>query len=356
MSSAHNNNLLTTHIPMDVWAEVALQMLHVRDLMAIAVADAWPGMPIGAVYVAKYNLTEYEMRWFAEHGVSIELFAARYTLTKNADVMYHKGLRNALKNHRFLSSNSFPLQLCTLNGRLHSIDDLPAVIHGNGVREWFSHGELHRENDLPAIVRSDAEEYEWYFRGKQHRDGGRPAVEYAGDSREWYFHGVLHRDGGLPAIEWKDGGERSWWVHGKRHRDGGLPAVEWSDGKREWWVHGKRHREDLPVIEWANSECGWICCDGTFLIQRANGDREWHEGQQNNTEESICVGVLHRHFNDLPAVERANGDREWFYCGKLHRENDLPAIERANGDREWWMHGELFRSGGRLAIERGVVA
>jgi len=38
------------------------------------------------------------------------------------------------------------------NGKLHSYNDLPAIIRPNGTKVWFKHGLKHRENNLPAII------------------------------------------------------------------------------------------------------------------------------------------------------------------------------------------------------------
>lgn len=36
-------------------------------------------------------------------------------------------------------------------GRLHSIDDEPAIIFSTGTKMWYEHGKLHR-NNAPAVV------------------------------------------------------------------------------------------------------------------------------------------------------------------------------------------------------------
>lgn len=56
-----------------------------------------------------------------------------------------------------------------LFGKLHSINDLPAVIYKNLSQEWYKDGKRHRDGDLPAIIRSDGGQ-EWYKYGKHHRE------------------------------------------------------------------------------------------------------------------------------------------------------------------------------------------
>ena len=38
------------------------------------------------------------------------------------------------------------------NGKLHRDDDLPAVIHPEGSKEWYKHGRHHRVDDKPAVI------------------------------------------------------------------------------------------------------------------------------------------------------------------------------------------------------------
>lgn len=44
----------------------------------------------------------------------------------------------------------------TLFGKLHSIDDKPAIISGVS-QSWYYQEKLHRENDLPAIIHTDGD-------------------------------------------------------------------------------------------------------------------------------------------------------------------------------------------------------
>jgi len=50
-------------------------------------------------------------------------------------------------------------------GKLHRENDLPAVMHEDGSREWYINGKRHRENDMPAIIREDGSK-EWFVNGE----------------------------------------------------------------------------------------------------------------------------------------------------------------------------------------------
>jgi len=60
-------------------------------------------------------------------------------------------------------------------GKLHSFDDAPAFVYGDGTRWWYRDGTLHRDNG-PAVVWWNGVE-EWYQNGERHREGA-PAVTF----------------------------------------------------------------------------------------------------------------------------------------------------------------------------------
>lgn len=234
---SHKNEHLLRRVPCDVWAEIALQMLDARDLMALVdVLGVAAKTPPGAKFVAKRILTEQELGWFAMQGIPVALLVERV---------------------------EYKLPCCCvwkLNGNTHNDNDLPAIVYCNGDKCWQQHGELHRDGDLPAIVRKKYDEQIWYQHGKRHREGGLPAVVRANGDREWWWGGRLHRDGDLPAIEIADG-SCMWYQHGQQHRDGDLPAVVHANGDLEWRQFDRLHRNnDLPAVV------------------RAYGDREWWVG------------------------------------------------------------------------------
>jgi len=47
------------------------------------------------------------------------------------------------------------------NGKLHSYNDLPALIYTNGRKYWYKHGLRHRNNGKPAIVSPDGRKQYW---------------------------------------------------------------------------------------------------------------------------------------------------------------------------------------------------
>lgn len=96
---------------------------------------------------------------------------------------------------------------------LHSYNDLPAKVCGNGDKEWYKNGKLHRDGDLPAIIWSDGAKM-WYKNGKIHRDNDQPAAIQSDGTKEWYKNEVLHRDGDKPAMI-RANGDKFWYKDGK---------------------------------------------------------------------------------------------------------------------------------------------
>lgn len=76
----------------------------------------------------------------------------------------------------------------TYKAILHTDDDTPALIYGNGDTYWYKDGVLHRDDDNPA-KRTHEGEF-WYQHGLLHRDGGKPAVLLKDGTKQWYDHGV----------------------------------------------------------------------------------------------------------------------------------------------------------------------
>ena len=133
------------------------------------------------------------------------------------------------------------------DGVLHRDDDLPAVIHKDGSREWWVHGKrLRWDPRNPTELRCDPStgNYEvsatriWHnIDGEIHRDSG-PAVIHFNGTKEWWKHGERYRDNGLPTVE-TPGGMKMWHNRqGQLHREG-LPALI-GPGGPEWWLHGIR--------------------------------------------------------------------------------------------------------------------
>ena len=84
-------------------------------------------------------------------------------------------------------------------------------------------------------------------KGQPHREGA-PAVIHSNGMEEWFLNGLFHRIGG-PAITHEDG-TQEWWVDGKLHREDG-PAYQEIDGDVEWWYEGinyiKPEKFPLPL-------------------------------------------------------------------------------------------------------------
>lgn len=214
--------MLLSLLAPDVWAEVALQMLDVRDLIATAVAAPLPALPTGASFVARRVLLDSELGWFADRGIPVTL------------------LKEEATNEKFLMLFGFACARCwRLNGQLHRENDLPAIEWACGKREWWVHGRRHRDNDRPAVDNSCSTE--WWVDGKLHREYDLPAVVRFNNTQEWYKHGRRHRDNDLPAMVWGGGqGAQEWYVDGQLHRDGDRPAIVYAAGGRSWYVRGRR--------------------------------------------------------------------------------------------------------------------
>ena len=73
----------------------------------------------------------------------------------------------------------------SLWGMLHRKNDLPAIIYGNGNKEWWVDGKLHREG-APAIITQSCNY--WYRWSSPHRIDG-PAVESLDGMNSWYLNG-----------------------------------------------------------------------------------------------------------------------------------------------------------------------
>jgi antitoxin component YwqK of YwqJK toxin-antitoxin module len=99
-----------------------------------------------------------------------------------------------------------------LFGKLHSVNDLPAIIHANGTKYWYCNDKIHRENDLPAII-------------------------YANDNKHWYCNGEIHRENDLPASIHSNG-DKYWYCKGKLHRENDLHAIIHANGNKFWYCNG----------------------------------------------------------------------------------------------------------------------
>jgi hypothetical protein len=87
---------------------------------------------------------------------------------------------------------------------------------------------------------------------KLHSEEDAPAVVYADGTEWWYHEGRVHREGG-PAVRFANGVEE-YWQHNQRHRDQG-PAVIYPStaaiapemrGVKQYWTRGKLVREEVP--------------------------------------------------------------------------------------------------------------
>jgi hypothetical protein len=88
--------------------------------------------------------------------------------------------------------------------------------------------------------------------GQLHSTDDAPAVVYGDGTKWWYHEGRVHRTNG-PAVQWHNGVDE-YWQHGKRHRTDGpaviYPNASWIDpslrGVQQWWDQGKMVKEAVP--------------------------------------------------------------------------------------------------------------
>jgi hypothetical protein len=145
----------------------------------------------------------------------------------------------------------------------HNVDG-PAIIRGDGTREWWMNGERHREGG-PAVEYSNGD-YEWWVRGKLHREGG-PALLHKNSLEEWRINGEYYRaDGPAHIIKGAESihpnGIRFDNLSKERQRNIGKMIIE------EWYPEkGKGlHRDAGPALKkvigneleyewWQNGKC-----------------------------------------------------------------------------------------------------
>ena len=83
-----------------------------------------------------------------------------------------------------LNNDDFPTEIHTNGdhiwkntlGQIHR-NHKPAILKGNGAKQWMQRGRLHREEDEPAFIQSfdQGEIRIWAKQGQIHREHGKPA-------------------------------------------------------------------------------------------------------------------------------------------------------------------------------------
>jgi hypothetical protein len=198
-------------------------------------------------------------------------------------------------------------RICTVFGRLHSIEDEPAVTCTNGQRIWIRAGLGHRGGGKPSMTFGATYE-RWCAGGAPHVDGSVAASDGVG-ACAWYRNGQKHRGGGKPQTLCEGRGE-AWYEHDKLHRDNDLPASIDASGTIVWCQYGQIHREDdKPAFVGPNGEKRWL-------------DRD----------------MLHRG-DDKPAHIFPDGTQVWYRYGLVHRDGGRPAMVLANGELSYWISG-----------------
>jgi len=87
----------------------------------------------------KVVLSDEELEWFESKNIKVKL----------------------LTEYKIEQFNQLRYQ----NGKLHSYNDLPAIIYPDGTQFWYQNGELHRL-DGPAIIYPDGTQL-WYQNGEE---------------------------------------------------------------------------------------------------------------------------------------------------------------------------------------------
>lgn len=81
------------------------------------------------------------------------------------------------------------LRITKLCGKIHSIDDAPALFNKHGFKAWHINGKRGRNCDLPSVITSVGDQY-WYKNDLQHRDDDKPAVIGIYGELKWYKNGI----------------------------------------------------------------------------------------------------------------------------------------------------------------------
>jgi hypothetical protein len=119
-----------------------------------------------------------------------------------------------IAKEKFILAKVTNVGICTyLNGKPHSFNEQPAVVHANS-KNWYRYGKRHRDADMPAIDCASGDKY-WYWNGQQHRENDLPAIDCASGDKYWYWNGQQHRENDKPAVECATSGTKVWYIHGK---------------------------------------------------------------------------------------------------------------------------------------------
>lgn len=166
---------MQNEIPLEVWIDMALEMLDAHDLATLVQVTTPLPWPVGAVFSAKRVLTQSELDWFAAQKLCVNLLVERHVIQSCDDLLKAPPIYR-----RQVGTYCLPITVAR-------------VI-------WTRNGELHRDDDEPAEVMPDQKYRAWWFRGERHRGNDLPAVEDGSGSQFWYMNGELHRDGDQPAF------------------------------------------------------------------------------------------------------------------------------------------------------------
>lgn len=84
------------------------------------------------------------------------------------------------------------------NGKLHSLNDKPAIIYPNGDYAHYSNGKLHNDDGFATSINGVKA---YYHHGRIHNNNG-PAVVYPNGCEEYYINDNLIRRDGIPPLKW----------------------------------------------------------------------------------------------------------------------------------------------------------
>lgn len=396
--------MLCDCIPVDVWTEMALELLDASDLVRADEATegrmAWSP---GAVFHARRILDEPELKWFACQKKKISVMLLERCIvgapTKDDGLLIYSTFRHMKK----VLGSETATTIWARNGKPHRTDGGPAVEslspNGDFVRGWYEDGHPCRAGGLPVEEEGRREEdgiivIDWHWldrNGEWHREDDLPCYEDSVGNREWWIHGERHRDGGRPAVENADG-SRDWWTRGRRRTNGGddEPTLVTARGDRCWYAQLKQ-RNDVDDCDDEDSRATLMCrseCSDDFpeelqeeieqfkathsdwmsvpwktdvvsnmqwrlaaTLNKAEADEADAEAEDldDSDSDTVVSGAtpLRRDLFDHRA-ESTNGH---IYAAALHRGNNKPAIECQNGDHYWYQLGLLHRDNDQPAVE-----
>jgi hypothetical protein len=136
---------------------------------------------------------------------------------------------------------------------VHRMNDQPAIIRGNGDREWYNCGRLYHQDGGPTIIRANGDK-EWRISTSKHSHNPR---------HEFERKSVIHREfnESKPAII-KVNGDKYWYIKGRIARKDDKPPIILHNGI-EIWYSDKNIKKQKKKNPWDSTIKNHIATDVT---------------------------------------------------------------------------------------------